>query len=374
MTNAAERLLVDIRELATGISSRAAEIESGRRMPPDLVEALRTIGVFRMFVPQSHGGLELDMPAALEIFEALSRIDGSVGWTAMIGGGCDMFASLLPRDTYEQVYQNGPDVIIAGTVQPAGRAEAVAGGWRVKGRWPFASGCQHADWMFGLCVMTEAGKPLAGPAGEGGPPLVRGVFLPAREWYIEDTWYVAGLKGTGSHHIALRDTVVPAANLFDLVNGVPCLPGPLYQAVREFLPLANTGRQQQQAAVPMRDSETFQGELGRIAAELRAARAFLQVQAASHWRHALAGTLKDEALHTQGTQTAILLATTCVRAADACFALAGSSALYETSPLQRRLRDLHVVAQHYNVQQRHYVNAGKLLLGSPIAGSKVGGG
>ena len=388
MTNPAERLLADIRELATGISSRAAEIEAGRRMPPDLVETLRSIGIFRMFVPQSHGGLELDMPAALEIFGALSRIDGSVGWTAMIGGGCDMFASLLPRDTYEQVYQNGPDVIIAGTVQPAGRAEAVAGGWRVKGRWPFASGCQHADWMFGLCVMTEAGKPLSGSAGEGGPPLVRGVFLPAREWHIEDTWYVAGLKGTGSHHIALRDTVVPAANLFDLVNGVPCLPGPLYQAVRQFLPLmhgassvgmaegaleelvalANTSRQQQQAAVPMRDSETFQGELGRIGAELRAARAFLQVQAASHWRHALAGTLKDEALYTQGTQSAIWLATTCVRAADACFALAGGGAIYETSPLQRRLRDLHTAAQHFAAQQRHYVSAGKLLL-SGSAGS-----
>ena len=242
--------------------------------------------------------------------------------------------------------------------------------------------------MFGLCVMTEAGKPLPGPAGEGGPPLVRGVFLPAREWHIEDTWYVAGLKGTGSHHIALRDTVVPAANLFDLVNGVPCLPGPLYQAVRQFLPLmhgassvgmaegaldelvalANTGRQQQQAAVPMRDSETFQGELGRIAAELRAARAFLQVQAASHWRHALAGTLKDEALHTQGTQSAIWLATTCVRAVDACFALAGGGAIYETSPLQRRLRDLHTAAQHFAAHQRHYVSAGKLLL-SGSAGS-----
>ena len=387
MTNPAERLLADIRELATGISSRAAEIEVGRRMPPDLVEALRSIGIFRMFVPQSHGGLELDMPGALEIFGALSRIDGSVGWTAMIGGGCDLFASLLPRDTYEQVYQNGPDVIIAGTVQPAGRAEVVAGGWRVNGRWPFASGCQHADWMFGLCVMTEAGKPLPGSAGEGGPPRVRGVFLPARDWHIEDTWYVAGLKGTGSHHIALRDTVVPAANLFDLVNGVPCLPGPLYQAVRQFLPLmhgassvgmaegaldellalANTGRQQQ-AGVPMRDSETFQGELGRIAAELRAARAFLQVQAASHWRHALAGTLKDEALYTQGTQSAIWLATTCVRAADACFALAGSGAIYETSPLQRRLRDLHTAAQHFAAQQRHYVSAGKLLL-SGSAGS-----
>jgi indole-3-acetate monooxygenase len=394
MTNTTKRLLANIRELAPGITSRAAEIEAGRRMPPDLVEALKSMGVFRMFVPQSHGGLELDLPAALEIIGALSRIDGSVGWSAMIGGGCAMFASLLPRDTYEQVYENGPDVTIAGAAQvPAGTAEAVAGGWRINGRWPFASGCQHADWMFGLCVVTEGGKPLPGQAGEGGPPLVRGVFLPARDWQIEDTWHVAGLKGTGSHHIVLRDTLVSAANLFDLVNGVPCLPGPLYQAVPQLLPLlhgassvgiaegaleelvelANTGRQQLQATVPMRDSETFQGELGRIAAELRAARAFLEVQAASHWRHALGGTLKNGAFLTQVTQTAIWLATTCVRATDACFALGGSSALYETSPLQRRLRDLHTSAQHYGVQQRHYVKAGKLLLGSSIASSKTVG-
>jgi alkylation response protein AidB-like acyl-CoA dehydrogenase len=130
MTARTQRLLANLQELAPGIASRAAEIEASRRIPPDLVEVLRSIGIFRMFVPQSHGGLELDMPAALEIFGALSRIDGSVGWTAMIGGGCDIFASLLSRDTYEQVYQNGPDVIIAGSAQPVGRAEAVAGGWR----------------------------------------------------------------------------------------------------------------------------------------------------------------------------------------------------------------------------------------------------
>jgi indole-3-acetate monooxygenase len=386
MTNKAKNLLTNISELAPHISSRAAEIEAGRRVPPDLVEALRSIGVFRMFVPQSHGGLELNLPAALEIIATLSRIDGSVGWTAMISGGCDMFAPLLARDTYEQVYRNGPDVIIAGSAQPAGTAEMTADGWRVNGRWPFASGCQHADWMFGLCVMTERGKPLSGPAEKEGSPLLRGFFLPACDWQIEDTWYVAGLKGTGSHHITLRDTVVPAGNFFDLVNGVPCLPGPLYQAVPQLLPLmhgsssvgmaegaldeliqlANTGRQQLQAAVPMRNSETFQGELGRVAAELRAARAFLQAQAKSHWRHALAGTLKDEALLTQATQTATWLATTCVRGADACFALGGASAIYEASPLQRRLRDLHTAAQHTAAQQRHYAKAGKLLLDTSV--------
>ncbi len=376
MTKTALTLLANIRELAPDIAARAAEIEAGRRLPPDLVDTLKSIGVFRLFVPQSHGGLELDLPTALRIIAALGRIDGSVGWTVMIGSAGGIFAPSLPRETYERIYQNGPDVIFAGSAQPVGTAEATAGGWRVNGRWPFASGCQHADWMVGFCVMSEGGKPIP---GEGGRPLVRGLFLPARDWQIEDTWYVAGLKGTGSHHIALRDMMVPAANFFDFEGGVPCQPGPLYQAVPQFLPLlhgatsvglaegalddllelANTGRQQLGATAPMRESETFQFELGRIVAELRAARAFHQVQVASHWRHALAGTLKDEALHTEGTQTGIWVATTCVRVADACFTLASGSAIYESSPLQRRMRDLHAAAQHAAVQQRHYVTAGK---------------
>jgi alkylation response protein AidB-like acyl-CoA dehydrogenase len=89
---------------------------------------------------------------------------------------------------------------------------------------------------------------------------------------------------------------------------------------------------------------------------------FLQAQVASHWNHALTGTLNDEALLIEGTQAAVWIATICTRVADACFALAGSSAVYETSPLQRRLRDLHVAGQHATAQQRQYVVGGKLRL------------
>src|SRR5258708_16618717 len=122
-------LLADIRELAPHVTARATEIEAGRRIPPDLVETLRSIGVFRMFVPQTHGGLELDLPTALEVIATLSRLDGSVAWTAMIGAGSAIFVPYLPRETYDQVYQNGPDMIIAASAQPAGTAEAVARGW-----------------------------------------------------------------------------------------------------------------------------------------------------------------------------------------------------------------------------------------------------
>ncbi|MBC8741624.1 flavin-dependent monooxygenase [Paraburkholderia sp. UCT31] len=382
MTHEVDRMLDEIRKLAPSIPSRAAEIEAARRMPPDLVETLKAIGIYRMFVPRSHGGMELDLPKGLRVIVELAKIDGALGWLAMIASAGALFASLLRIRTYDQVYATGPDVILAGSSQPAGTAQAVTGGWRVSGRWPFASGCQQAEWMMGFCTMTKDGRPLPGCAGEDGPPLVRGFILPASEWRIEDTWHVAGLKGSGSHHIAIADKIVPERNFFDIENRVPCLPGPLYQSVLELIPvmhsafsvgvaegalgelvaLANTGRRQQRAVTAMRDSELFQAELGRVEADLRAAQAFMEVQAASHWGHAQAGTINDDALRMQSTQNAVWIASTCVRIGDACFALGGGGALYDVSPLQRRLRDLHAGAQHVVAQQRNYAAVGRLLL------------
>lgn len=371
-------ILLGIRELAPEITARAAEIEAARRLPPDLVERLRSIGLFRMLVPRSHGGLELDFPAGLEVMRALTRLDGSIGWIAIVAGVGGLFAAASRPELYQQIYQDGPDVTICGSSQPAGTAERVADGYRVKGRWPFASSCTHADWIGGFCVVTDRGKPVPGLQGK---PMVRAVLLPARDWEIEDTWHAAGLKGTGSHHITLRETSVPDIHVFD-VDAAPRLSGPLYRGLRQWLPLlhgtfsvgmaegtvdellalAHTGRQQLYAAAPLRESEIFQYELGRISADLRAAQAFHDVQVASHWRRALAGSLNDADLLIEGARSAVWLATTCVGIADACFALAGSSAVYDSSPLQRRLRDLHVSAQHTHAQQRQYVDVGRLAL------------
>jgi alkylation response protein AidB-like acyl-CoA dehydrogenase len=375
------RLLADIRLMAPMIAMRAAEIEAARRIPLDLVETLRSIGVFRMLPPRSHGGLELDLWTVLKILTALGKIDGSLGWVVMLSSGAGNLASLLPRETYDQIYRDGPDVIFAGSSQPAGTVEAVEGGLRVNGRWPFVSGCQHADWMVNMCVMIKDGQPLPGPID--GIPQMRIVFLPATCWQIEDTWHAAGLKGTGSHHVVIRDALVPMVNLADLSSGVSCLPGSrLYNAPLQILPLihaalalgiaegalddlaemAGTGRRQFRAASAMRDSEVLQYELGCAQANFRAARSYLEIQAASHWGHARAGTLRDEALMAEGTQAGVWITNACLRVAEMCFALGGGSAVYEGSKLQRRLRDLHVAAQHASVQQRNYIDAGKLFI------------
>ena len=380
-TDAGQDLLAKVRELAPSLAARAPEMEDARRMPLDIVEQLRAAGVFRMYAPRSHGGLELDLPVSIEVLTQIARAEGSVGWIAMIGSGSAPFLSRLAPATYEQIYAGGPDVIVAGSAAPMGRAVEVPGGYRVTGRWPFASGCQHAAWLFSGCVVVRDGAPVTGAEGA---PMFRHIVLPAEVWTIEDTWRVAGLKGTGSCHISLQDHFVPAANMFDF-DGPSCLPGPLYQAPLQLLPLmhcapavgiaegalddlaalAGTGRQQMGARSQMRDDPLFQAEFGRIQAEVRAARLMMEAEVERHWRRAQAGGTSGYEPWIESQQTAVWVTQTCVRAADACFALGGGSALYDDSPLQRRMRDLHAAAQHRAVQPRHYLLAGAIALGHP---------
>jgi alkylation response protein AidB-like acyl-CoA dehydrogenase len=208
------------------------------------------------------------------------------------------------------------------------------------------------------------------------------VFLPARYWQIEDTWHAFGLRTTGSHHIVLKDVFMPQENVFDLASARPCLSGPRYSAPMQFVTLlhgpfalgvaqgalddiitmAQSGRKQQRAAVSMRDSEVFHYELSRAQAEFRAAQAMFEAQADGHWRHALAGALHGEALSAEATQSTIWVTEACLRVVQSCFALAGGAAVFESFPLQRRLRDMQAAAQRAEVHQRHYAQAGKLLI------------
>jgi alkylation response protein AidB-like acyl-CoA dehydrogenase len=218
MPDVLNRLLADIRELGPKLSVRATEIEAERRMPADIVAQLREIGLFRIVTPKSHGGAELTMRECCEVIAETARIDGAIGWVSMICSVSPAALGLSPGPVYDEIYENGPDIIVAGSGLPAGAADQTAGGYRVNRRWPFASGCHHADWMFAICLETKDGAPVA--TSSGAPPL-RIVMLPARQWAIEDTWRSEGLKGTGSHHISLEDVFVPEANIIDLFSARP---------------------------------------------------------------------------------------------------------------------------------------------------------
>jgi alkylation response protein AidB-like acyl-CoA dehydrogenase len=149
----AARLLIAVRNLAPELAARAEEIEAGRQVPRDIIDTLRRIGIYRMLVPQSHGGLELSVPDVVPVLEALSAAESSVGWVAMIGVVSQIMSTRAPKATYDRVYADGPDVVVVGVGTPAGRAEQIEGGYRITGRWPVArmrSGSSDISWSAGM--------------------------------------------------------------------------------------------------------------------------------------------------------------------------------------------------------------------------------
>jgi indole-3-acetate monooxygenase len=377
----AARLLAAIDDLAPELAARAGEFESARRIPSDIIDRLRHMGFFRTLVPRSHGGLELSVPEVLPLIEALSAADGSVGWVAMIGTVSQMFSTRAPRATYDGIFIDGADVLVVGVGTLAGRGEAVDGGYRVSGRWPFASGCQNAQWIAGCFVVQKDGAPVM----SGARPLTRFVVLPAQRWRIEETWQASGLTGTGSHHVVLDNVAVSEAESFDLFHGSSCVPGPFAGAITPFIgtfhaavatgiatgaiadlaAMAGSGRRQLFAASDLRDSPVFQHEFGRLGAELRAARALMEVQAESYWHRATAGTLDGKTDFVQGLQGSAWIHATCTEVVSACYTLGGSGVVFNASPQQRRLRDIHAARQHVFAQERFYARAGAHALGFP---------
>lgn len=379
----AARLLAAIDDLAPELAARSQEIEDGRRVPSDIVLRLRKLGLFRTLLPRSLGGLELTAADVVQMLETLAAADSSVGWVAMIGVTSQIFGTRAPLAFLERIYRDDPNLLAVGVGTPAGRAEKIDGGYRVSGRWPFASGCQNAQWIAGHCIVCRDGQPVMTEHG----PQTTFVFLPADRWRIDETWQASGLTGTGSHHITLDNVEVADAESFALFGGKSSVAGPLECSVIPFnasfhaavavgiatgamadlAAVANSGRRQLFAAADLKESPVFQHEVGRLDAELRAARALTQVQVENQWRRALDGKLDDKEDFAEGLQGSAWVHAACTNVVSGCYTLGGASSIMTSSPLQRRLRDIHAARQHAFAQERFYAAAGKNVLGFPPA-------
>ncbi|MDQ3390857.1 MAG: acyl-CoA dehydrogenase family protein [Actinomycetota bacterium] len=366
-----DSVLDKIRAMAPAIAARGDEIEQGRRLPTDLVEKLSTAGCFRAMVPASHGGQGLTFAEQLLVIRELARADGSVGWTVMIGSSAPVVLGLLPRSSFDQIYAKGPDVILGGAFNPKGVATPVDGGYRVSGRWSFASGCQHCHWFVAHCMVDD-----------GRMPPVRMMVLPPSDVEIADTWYVSGLCGTGSHDFVVDDVFVPDERSFTLWDE-PALDGPLWRIPElslSSLMMANVAVGIAEGAlgeittlasgkVPMLADSTlganalFQHDLAEADARLRAARALLDADAATAWRIADAGRELSPEDRARTRSTAVWVARTAACVVDAAYHAGGGTSLYVSSPLQRRLRDVHAVTQHFALKPDTLTLAGSVLAG-----------
>ncbi|NMO17365.1 hydroxylase [Pyxidicoccus fallax] len=382
-SDAGAKLLHAVRELAPTLTARSAEIEKTGRLPEDLVTALRDVGCYRMFVPRSHGGLEVDLVTGLEALAELARADGSTGWTMMIASESPQLFSLLPRAEFDAIYAKGPDVTGGGAFNAQGVAVQVDGGYRVTGHWTFATNCQQSDWLFGNCVVLGPdGQPRPGP---GGLPETRAMVVPASEVRIEEHWDVLGMRGTGSHDIHI-DTFVPQHRTFDIFTGMPAVPGPCFTvpvlhyalhigavaagiaqgAVDDLLVLARSGKRRLYARTTLIDSPVFRNRLGRAETGARAAHDTLRRMGEVFWAACLDSPGAAFALAPQVSATLAWVAETAAEVVTACYHAGGGTTVRDGTSLQRRFRDIHTLTQHAAVAEGWFTQEGSALLGIPV--------
>lgn len=368
-----------VRALVPEVRARADEIATGRRLPDDLVDALKAAGAFRMPMPAAWGGPEMTPGEQLAVVETVAVADPSAAWCVMIGSDAGYYSAFLDEAAGREVFPD-LDSIVAGWLMPGGRADVVDGGYRVSGHWAFGSCCLHADVLVGGCLVFDGGEMRMAP---NGLPEVRNVLAPAGNWTILDTWYTTGLAGSGSNDYEVDGLFVPAERTFTLLDP-PKRPGPLYAFPGMFfanmhgvpLGLARRAIDEVKAIaadkvlmpelVLMHESPRVRAAVARAELALGAARAHGYSVLDAVWEDlGRDGELSVE----RRVELALSRLGAFRMAREVCQAMvdtAGTQAIYSSSPLDRLLRDAITMNQHVVAQDRMLEMAGTLALGGDI--------
>jgi indole-3-acetate monooxygenase len=353
----------EIADLARGTADR---IDSDRRLPAELVGALRDSGLLRAGAPVEVDALELPAGTALRCAEEVARGDASAGWCVSIAITSSLLVAYLPPVSRDELFGDGRGVA-AGVWAPHGKARRVPGGVIVSGRWAFCSGVTHADVLFAGCVLEDR-------------PAV--VALPTEQLQILDTWHTLGLRGTGSHDTVADEVFVPNERVLSIFDG-PVIDRPLYRfppfgffaacitaaamgnaraAIEDFVELAGA-KKGVASARTLAERSTIQAAVATAESELEAARALYYQAIETAWRASQDGPPVPLEARTRLR----LAATHGVRiAADVVrtmYDLAGGSAIYDGAPLQRRFRDAFTATAHFQVNEASRELPGRILLG-----------
>jgi indole-3-acetate monooxygenase len=367
-----------VQALAPQIAEYAEESERARRLSPPLVDALAEAGLFRLWIPRAFGGEEVDAVTFVEVVEATSRVDGATGWCVMIGGCYGAFGGYLPGVAANEIYGSDPRVVSSGTFRPLGEAVVVEGGYRVSGRWPLGSGCQHCSWMVGGCRIVDGDKPRL---RADGTQVTRLLFFSAPDCKISDTWHSAGLRGTGSHDYSVADLFVPAEHSLSF-REQPVEKGPLCafptiglfataiaavplgiarHAIDIFKELART-KVAYRSRQTLNQHAMLQADLGRAEALVRSGRAFLYETLGAAWSSVSTGEMLDVTQRAMLWLAATQATSAATQAVDLMFTAGGSASVYASTGLERCMRDIRTAAQHVVVVPSNFEMVGQALL------------
>ena len=377
------QLVARAASLVPTLRARAAEAEQFRRLPDANVAELRSAGLFKVLQPRRCGGFEMSLHTHIDTVAELARGCGSTAWCMGVIHAHSWLLGSFPQEAQAESYGANPDAIVCAVIAPRGKARAVAGGYRLDGFWPFASGCQHADW---LLLGTEI-------AGEGGTVVdAAELLVPARDIVIRDDWNVVGLRGTGSCSIVANDVFVPkhrylslpgiiageapgaAAHDTSLYKGaaVPVLvlaitPAALgmaeaaLAAFKERLPGREIAYTEHEIQI---DSPTTHRQVADAATRIHVARLLLHRCADDIEAAAARGEMMEFTARARVRMDCAHAVRQCMEAAEILYLACGGSGIAETNSVQRAWRDLHAVNMHGALTlETNQVMYGRILLG-----------
>jgi alkylation response protein AidB-like acyl-CoA dehydrogenase len=365
-------------ELAPQILAERDAIERDRGLSPNLAHAMREGGFFSLWLPKSMGGPELTPTELARVVEVFSEADGSAGWLVGIGSSNSRLAGYLPEPVAREIWSEKTSVL-AGTLNPAGTAVAVPGGYRVSGRWSYASGINHSNWLIAACRVLDGEDQRMRPDGW---PETRLMLFPKEHAEVLDTWDVTGMRGSGSHDFRVTDLHVPAERSIDAVTPTPVQTGLLYRlpvvtvfntsifgvplgiaraAINELTEMAQS-KKPIGASQPLRENVTIQIDVGRAEAILRSARAFVIEAIEALWKAGEIGevTTRDRVLARMAGSHAAAAA---VQVVDLMFAAGGAGGIYERGRLGRCWRDTHAMSHHAGQSAFQFQTGGRVMLG-----------
>lgn len=365
-----------IPEFVAGLAARSTQIEAARRLPDDIAEQLAGIGAYRLLVPRQLGGHEIDPAAFAECLMAIAEADAATAWCAMIGATAAFPAGFMENSGAREIFTDAAGRF-AGVFAPTGQAVPDEAGRRytVTGHWDWASGSANATWLSGGCLIRHA------------PPAdARMMFFPAGEAVLHDTWFSAGLCGTGSGAMSVAAIAVPRERTVSLTTDPPTADGALYRfpafgllsvgiaAVALGNAAASIGDLSALAAVktPQGASRTLIGrasttktlEQARIGLASARNRLFDAVGLA--WMATQADGRASVAQRAAVRIAAGHATRTCADITREMYFTGGGSAAYLHAPLQRRFRDAHVMTQHMMVSPAAVAAAERAMAGEDV--------
>ena len=364
MTQTVDGLIERIAAVRPILEKNAAQTEADRRVVEENITALRDAGAFKIMVPKRYGGLETSIRTKLEVSREVAKGCGSTGWVTALMNVCSFFTGLMNEQAQDDVWGANPDARVAGVFNPTSSTRKVDGGVMVTGAWNWASGCLHADWSF-------VGVPIMNDQDEFVYPAM--ALIPNSDVTIEDTWFTAGMRGTGSNTIHAKEVFVPDHRLHPVPGllthqyDTPFSDEVLYRS--EFVPVAAlilAGPQLglAQAALDyviekghkrgitysefevQRDAPTFQLQISKAAtlvdtAHLFAYRAADDIEEAAQANRTM--TYVERARARNDTGHAIESAREAIRILCSAH---GASSFSEGSPMQRMWRDSEIASRH----------------------------